>query len=323
MQAILALKEPLEGHLKSYLARHNQSIYAPVKYILGIGGKRIRPCLLMAVAQGYGADISSSLPAAAAIEVFHNFTLLHDDIMDAADQRRGHETVHLKWNEAQAILSGDIMFSMSYELLLESNSEALKGLLDVFTRTGKEVCEGQQMDMEFETRADVSEPEYMEMIKLKTSVLLAAAAAMGAEVGGADSAEIDMMYEVGLAMGLCFQIQDDLLDAFGAQAAVGKRIGGDIIQNKKTLLYLRAYALCDNVQRESLERWYAQTEGDEAAKITAVKAIMQDCGAVEELKRIQADYQDQALAHLDKSGLSNPWKLSLIDLINEQSKRSF
>lgn len=322
MERILAFRSRIEEHLNQFSAKHKGGIYLPVEYILGLGGKRLRPCLLMGVAESLGAVEGASLPMASALEMFHNFTLLHDDIMDEADTRRGQETVHLKWNRDQAILSGDIMFALSYELLMESSAPELNQAFSLFTTTAKEVCVGQQMDMEFELRDDVSEEEYLEMIRLKTSVLIGAAAAMGGIAASASSEQVKALYEYGQHLGISFQMQDDILDAFGERAAVGKRVGGDILQNKKTLLYLKAIELGSDEQRAELGRWYSNQE-DVQEKVDAVKKIMRDSGALQAVREVQEKHVKIALDHLDGLDLNSEWKQELKSLALHQIERTF
>lgn len=322
MDQILSYKRPIESFLNSYLAEQKGSIYEPVEYILELGGKRLRPCLLLAVVDALGERPEGALPLAAAIEVFHNFTLLHDDIMDDAKQRRGQDAVHVKWNRDQAILSGDIMFAMSYELLAQCSSTRSQDLLNLFTRTAKEVCVGQQMDMEFEDRADVSEDEYLEMIRLKTSVLIGAATGAAALFAQKDDSVYQAWYDFGLYLGLSFQLQDDLLDAFGNQAAVGKRIGGDILQNKKTMLYLKARSKASSEDKDSLEDWYSQ-DIESQKKIDEVKAIMKESGAVEAVREMQSGFQSKAIESLGSSGISGIWLERLSALVDQQDKREF
>jgi len=322
MEHILSFKRPLETYLHNYLSKQVGSIYEPVDYILELGGKRLRPCLLLALTQALEADVEGALPLAAAIEVFHNFTLLHDDIMDDASQRRGRDAVHVKWNRDQAILSGDIMFAMSYELLAQVESPRSAEILRLFTQTAKQVCIGQQMDMEFESRSNVTEEEYLEMIRLKTSVLIGAATGAAALYAGKDESAYNALYDYGLYLGLSFQLQDDILDAFGKEAAVGKRIGGDILQNKKTMLFLKAVALAKPDQVALLNDWYAQ-EVDSQEKIDQVKEIMKACGAVEAVRALQSEYQDQAIQSLSQSGISGDWLDRLTALVAQQDKREF
>lgn len=322
MDQILSYKGVLEDYLHSYLAKQRGSIFEPVDYILDLGGKRLRPCLLLAVTEALGASVKGALPLAAAIEVFHNFTLLHDDIMDDADQRRGMDAVHVKWNSDQAILSGDIMFAMSYELLTKCESTRHQEILRLFTQTAKEVCIGQQMDMEFESRSDVTEQEYLEMIRLKTSVLIGAAAGAAALYAGKDEGVVKSLYDYGLYLGLSFQLQDDLLDTFGSQAAVGKRIGGDILQNKKTMLYLKTLSLASTEQRSLLDKWYSN-DVDSQEKIDQVKSIMEETGAVSAVRELQLSFQKKAVESLSSSDMSGVWFDQLSALVAEQDKREF
>ena len=211
-----------------------KSLYDPIEYILSLGGKRIRPALVLMACNLYKENVDTAVKPALGLEVFHNFTLLHDDLMDDADKRRNKPTVHKVWNANTAILSGDAMLIAAYQLIGETKSESLKEILDLFTRTALEICGGQQYDMEFESRTDVTEEEYIEMIRLKTAVLLACALKMGAIMGNAPKADAETLYQFGINIGLAFQLQDDLLDVYGDTATFGKNIGGDILCNKKT-----------------------------------------------------------------------------------------
>jgi geranylgeranyl diphosphate synthase type II len=322
MKNILVFKAVVEEYLHQFSEENKGGIYDPVDYILSLGGKRLRPCLLMAIAKALRASESASLPMAAAVEMFHNFTLLHDDIMDEANTRRGYETVHLKWNRDQAILSGDIMFALSYELLMKSTSPSKDKAFDMFTTTAKEVCIGQQMDMDFEAREDVTEEEYLEMIRLKTSVLIGASAAMGAIAANASPEAIRALYEYGQHLGISFQMQDDILDAFGESAAVGKRPGGDILQNKKTLLYLKALELAGADQKEELLRWYGSTE-ESTEKVESVKGIMRATGALNAVREVQEEHLDIALKNLEKVDLKDEWHEEFKSLALHQLQRTF
>lgn len=253
-------------------SKEPQGLYAPIAYALSSGGKRLRMQLVLAGCRLVGGNEQDALPFAEAIEVFHNFTLLHDDVMDRADVRRGKPTVHVKWNDNTAILSGDQMLIEAYRLLEGVPQQYLPQLLRLFTKTATEICEGQQYDVDFEQRDDVQISNYIEMIRLKTSVLLAAALQGGAIIGGADEAQQQALYNYGIHLGLAFQIQDDLLDCFGDPKTFGKAIGGDISCNKKTYLLLSARDNADMKQRAALERWLAQSEPSEG-KIEAVKQL--------------------------------------------------
>ena len=241
-------------------SRPPQGLYAPISYELSLGGKRIRPVLMLMAYNLYKEDVDTILPQAAGLETYHNHTLLHDDLMDKAELRRNKQTVHKVWGENAAILSGDAMLILAYRLMADCASDKLKKVLDLFTETTMEICEGQQWDMEFETRMDVTVDEYIEMIRLKTSVLLAAALKIGALMADADEADADKLYEFGVKMGLAFQLQDDYLDVYGNPEVFGKNVGGDILCNKKTYMLITALELADDQQRQELNHWLTATD---------------------------------------------------------------
>jgi geranylgeranyl diphosphate synthase type II len=242
--------------------------------------------------------------------------------MDEAETRRGESAVHIKWNRDQAILSGDIMFAMSHELLVRSEVKGIRSVHELFSKTAKEVCIGQQMDMDFEQRDDVTEEEYLEMICLKTSVLIGASAAMAAIAADCSEERVEALYSFGENIGLSFQIQDDILDAFGESAAVGKRIGGDILNNKKTFLYLKAKKSANPVSRAELEKWFS-IESDSQEKIDSVKKIMKESGALAEVRKVQEEHIHKAIDQLKKSGISGAWYDELESLALHQLERSF
>ena len=244
-----------------------QSLYTPIEYILSLGGKRIRPALTLIACNIYSETVDQAIPTALGFEVFHNFTLLHDDVMDKADMRRKRPTVHKVWNDNTAILSGDAMMIYSYQLIAQTQPEKLKEILDLFTQTALEVCGGQQYDMEFESRNDVTEEEYLEMIRLKTAVLLAACLKAGALIGGATTEDANNLYEFGINIGLAFQLQDDLLDVYGDPETFGKNIGGDILCNKKTFLLIHALDTASATEKQALETWMQCETYDPAEKI--------------------------------------------------------
>lgn len=250
-----------------------EQLYKPILYSMSGGGKRIRPTLLMLACEAFGGDVQQALPAAAAVEMFHNFTLLHDDIMDNAEVRRGKPSVYASWGNNVAILSGDAMMICSYRLLSKVPSEKLASIMEIFTTTALQVCEGQQYDMDFESRQKVSVVEYMHMIELKTSVLLAGAAAIGAVLGDASEEDCRQIYRYALELGLAFQLQDDLLDSYGTQEELGKRIGGDILEGKKTCLMLNAMSRATEEDREVLRSTYLDASLNDDEKIERVKAI--------------------------------------------------
>ena len=250
-----------------------EQLYKPILYSMSGGGKRIRPTLLLLACEAFGGDVQQALPAAAAVEMFHNFTLLHDDIMDNAEVRRGKPSVYASWGNNVAILSGDAMMICSYRLLSKVPSEKLASIMEIFTTTALQVCEGQQYDMDFESRQKVSVVEYMHMIELKTSVLLAGAAAIGAVLGDASEEDCRQIYRYALELGLAFQLQDDLLDSYGTQEELGKRIGGDILEGKKTCLMLTAMSRATEEDREVLRSTYLDASLSDEQKIERVKAI--------------------------------------------------
>ncbi len=273
----------LLGRINDYIDglaydRKPETIYAPIKYVLSIGGKRIRPVLMLLAYNLYKDDPEGILKQACALETYHNYTLLHDDLMDNAELRRGKPTVHKKWDANTAILSGDSMLVLAYQRMADCPAAKLKPVLDLFTETALEIGEGQQYDMDFEVRNDVTEEEYIEMIRLKTSVLLACAAKIGAILADAPAADADALYRFGERLGLAFQLQDDLLDVYGDPKVFGKAIGGDIVSNKKTYMLINAYRLADASQRAELERWVAATEFDRAEKIAAVTRLYDQIG---------------------------------------------
>ena len=258
--------------------RQPASLYEPIRYILSLGGKRIRPTLMMLAYNLYQEDPESILPQACGLETYHNFTLLHDDLMDHADMRRGNPTVHVKWDANTAILSGDTMLLMAFKLMMQCPQEYLHAVLDVFTETTLEIDEGQQYDISFETRDDVREEEHIEMIRLKTSVLLACALKIGAILGGASASDAENLYKFGEQIGLAFQLQDDFLDVYGDPKVFGKAIGGDILCNKKTFMLINAFNKADEAQRKELEKWVNAVNPDPQQKIAAVTTLYNNIG---------------------------------------------
>lgn len=254
------------------------SLYAPIQYVLSLGGKRIRPVLMLMAYNLYKEDPQQVLSQAIGLETYHNFTLLHDDLMDQADMRRGHETVHRKWNANQAILSGDTMILQAFHHVTDCPPEVLKGVMQLFIQTSLEIDEGQQYDVEFETRDDVTEDEYIEMIRLKTSVFLACALKMGGLLAGASEADQTALYNLGEKIGLAFQLQDDLLDVYGDPKVFGKAIGGDIASNKKTYMLINAYNRADDKQRAELNRWINVETFNREVKVAAVTRLYDEIG---------------------------------------------
>lgn len=296
-------------HLENELPAHSpENLYAPVRYIMRLGGKRIRPVLALMACDAVADDFSQALPAAMAIEVFHNFSLVHDDIMDEAPVRRGKPTVHEKWDGNTGILSGDVMLVWAYQCLNAYPAALFTPLTQLFSTTAREVCEGQQMDMDFPTRKGVSQAEYLEMIRLKTAVLLGCALQMGALIGGMSTENSTPFYQFGIDLGLAFQLQDDYLDAFGDPKTFGKQLGGDIIENKKTLLYLLALEQAEKEDRIVLENWFGQSPEDPTEKVAEVTALFQKTKANKTIQSLIADYTTKALGHLDALDLSDTKK---------------
>ena len=271
MKIFAAYKESIDRFLsEQHFPGQPANLYNPIIYALGLGGKRLRPVLALAACDLFGGDVEKALKPAVAIEIFHNFTLLHDDIMDQASQRRGKASVYKKWNTDIAILSGDTMFALAYRYFLDAGADNLHAILSVFTQTAIEVCEGQQYDMDFEKRNDVAISEYLEMIRLKTAVLLGASLKIGALVAGADQRQAGLVYDFGVNAGIAFQLKDDYLDAFGNETKFGKSIGGDILANKKTYLYLKCMEMATDDDREKLASFYSGQPEDAAVKVNRV-----------------------------------------------------
>ena len=274
MQSLSSLRDKLEKSIKALNFQGKPiELYEPILYTLNLGGKRIRPLFVLMGCDLFGGDVEASLRPALAIELFHNFTLLHDDIMDKAPLRRGKETVYKKWNSNVAILSGDTMFAIAYDFLTEADPLLLPGMLKLFTQTAREVCEGQQYDMNFEKQSAVTIAEYIQMIRLKTAVLLGCSLKLGAILGHASAADADRIYSFGENLGLGFQLQDDLLDVFGDEEKFGKEIGGDIVSNKKTFLYLKAIELAGPTELSALKNCFSAQEIPSMQKINRVREI--------------------------------------------------
>ena len=269
------MKEGLDG-LK--YDRKPATLYAPIQYVLALGGKRVRPVLMLLAYNLYREDPERIMTQAIGLETYHNFTLLHDDLMDNADMRRGHDTVHRKWNPNQAILSGDTMLLQAFQRMGQCEADKLQAVIGLFTETTLEIDEGQQLDVEFETRQDVTEEEYIEMIRLKTSVLLACAVKIGAILAGASEADQDNLYKFGEQIGLAFQLQDDLRDVYGDPKVFGKNIGGDITSNKKTYMLINAVNRANPAQREELMRWIDAKTFNREEKVKAVTRLYDEIG---------------------------------------------
>ncbi len=304
-------------------SRKPESLYAPIQYVLKIGGKRIRPVLMLLAYNLYRDDAESILAPACALETYHNYTLLHDDLMDHAELRRGHETVHKRWDANTAILSGDSMLVLAYERMQQCEPRHLKDVLALFTETALEIGEGQQYDMDFEHRNDVTEEEYIEMIRLKTSVLLACAVKMGALLADAPSSDADRLYRFGEQFGLAFQLQDDYLDVYGDPKVFGKAIGGDILSNKKTYMLIQAYNRADERQLKELEHWIGMKDYDAKEKISAITRLYDDIG-VDHLAQAKIRHHfEESKKYLSEVALPEDRKRHLIDYTNEMMQRQY
>ena len=298
-----------------------RNLYTPIEYMLSLGGKRIRPLTTLMACELFSGDPMRALKPALALEVFHNFTLLHDDIMDRADMRRNQPTVHVKWNDNTAILSGDAMLIKSYQLLEQSNPEVLPKLLKLFSKTAAEVCDGQQYDMDFESRNDVSVSEYIEMIRLKTAVLLAAAMKIGAICGGADDRDAQYLYEFGIGIGIAFQLKDDLLDVYGDTKDFGKAIGGDICCNKKTFLLINAINQSEGEDKKELMKWLEKKNFDREEKVTAITNIYNKLHLRQFTESKMQEYYSQAVEALRKMNKAETDKAGFYQLAEKLMRR--
>ncbi|NOR76676.1 MAG: polyprenyl synthetase family protein [Draconibacterium sp.] len=299
------------------------NLYSPINYSLKIGGKRLRPALLLLSYNLFSDKIENALPSAVAIEVFHNFTLLHDDIMDKAKVRRNQPTVYVKYDENSAILSGDAMAFLSYKYLLEKKSDGLANVIELFSKTAIEVCEGQQYDMDFENRLDVTESEYLGMIRLKTAVLLACSLKTGALLANADIKIANQLYEFGINIGLAFQLQDDLLDSFGNQKTFGKKIGGDILSNKKTYLLIKALETSSAAEKSELLNWIEKEDFIAEDKVAAILNIYNQLN-IEELTQFKIDYYFQKSSSiLQNLPVNSNNIVPLAELSNQLLKRNY
>lgn len=310
-----------EGLSNLPLGDRPENLYEPIRYLLSLGGKRLRPMLVLL---GYGLqkdDYESIVSPALAVEVFHNFTLMHDDIMDAAPIRRGQPTVHEKWNETVAILSGDTMMVKAYDQLLECPNHSLADAIRKFNKCAVEVCEGQQLDMNYEEFDTVTEDQYIEMIRLKTAVLLGFSLEYGGLLAGMDAAQLAQLNKIGEKAGIGFQLMDDLLDVYGDKAKFGKQVGGDIVSNKKTYLLLKALELANDTQRAEMDKWIAATEFDINEKVEAIKNIYGELGIFELTQEKMNGYYDEAFALLDALDVREEGKRALVEFFEKLMKR--
>ena len=311
----------------NYLENNKQKskplgLYAPIEYILSLGGKRLRPLLALMATEAFGNKPEEALPAALSVEVFHNFTLIHDDIMDQAPIRRGAPSVHNKWNENTGILSGDAMLIQAYQCLEPYQNDLFVKLIKHTSKTALEVCEGQQYDMDFETQKDVSISAYLEMIRLKTAVLVGHSLKIGAWIGNASDQEAQLLYDFGVLLGMAFQIQDDYLDAFGDPKDFGKQVGGDILENKKTILYHEVMKSGNIKEKKELIQWYDTTVKNNQ-KVIAVKEIFKSSGASIASQKFVASYTEDAFKKLESLIISKQGKKLLIEFGQNLMNRKF
>lgn len=324
MAVIKGFQQKVENALGELnFSREPLGLYDPVAYVLSLGGKRIRPALCLTACSLFDdQQVESCLNPALGLEVFHNFTLLHDDIMDGSTMRRNQPTVHIKWNSNAAILSGDAMLIMAYQLITRAPAHVLAPVLGVFSQTAIEVCEGQQLDMEFESRNNVSESEYLEMIRLKTAVLLGASLKIGALIGGADQEAANQLYQFGSNIGISFQLQDDWLDVFGNASDFGKAIGGDIVNNKKTYLLISALNTLTGSARKELDRWISKKEFDRNEKIDAVRNLYEAANVSAKARQMMNTYYENAIHQLNHTGGAQPIKEELKAFAHQLMERS-
>lgn len=303
------LLDKVNSHIEALDYAHEpMNLYEPVKYILSLGGKRIRPAMMLMAYNMYRDDVERILDPALALEIYHNFTLLHDDLMDQAEVRRGKPTVHKRWDANTAILSGDVMLSLADVYMSHVDDEHFREVMATFHKTSIEIAEGQQYDMDFESRTDVTEEEYIEMIRLKTSVLLACALKIGAILGGASKEDAAHLYRLGESIGLAFQLRDDYLDVYGDPKVFGKKIGGDILCNKKTYLYINALRLANKEQRTLLDYWSTATDINPDEKIAAVTEIYNKVGLPEMSRTIEEHYYNLAKKELEALSVAKEQK---------------
>ena len=310
------LLDKINNHLSEIqITRTPEGLYEPIEYILSLGGKRIRPVLMLMAYNLYKEDVSSIYDPATGIEVYHNHTLLHDDLMDRSDMRRGKPTVHKVWNDNTAILSGDTMLILAFRYVAGCAPEHLKEVIDLFSLTALEICEGQQLDMEFESRNDVAEDEYIEMIRLKTAVLLAASLKIGAILAGASAIDAENLYNFGMQIGVAFQLQDDLLDVYGDPEVFGKKIGGDILCNKKTYMLIKALERANGEQLEELNRWLNADNCQPAEKIAAVTEIYNQLTIRSVCENKMREYYTLAMESLEAVAVAEEKKKELKNLV--------
>jgi len=322
MKSIAELQQLISKKINGFCEKNGDgTLFQPINYIMQLGGKRMRPVLSLMAANLFTEDIEDVVYPALAIEVFHNFTLMHDDIMDNSPIRRGQQTVHQKWNSNTAILSGDTMLVQSYQLLIKTKQEKLAEVIRIFNKTAIEVCEGQQLDMEFEKKTSVSIDEYLEMIRLKTSVLVGGATQIGSLIGGADENSQKYMYEFGESLGIAFQLRDDYLDIFGDVDQTGKQTGGDILSDKKTFLLIRAFEKAGQEEKAILEKYIGNRSHSDNEKVSEVKSVFEQLGLQEELSVLAKVYFNKATASLNSVQVADERKAPLRELATQLQTR--
>ena len=313
-----------EDYIETFINDLNDNaVYEPIKYFLKLPSKRVRPLLTLISSSLYSGDIQNALPASLANEVFHNFTLVHDDIMDSSKIRRGNESVHIKWNVNQAILSGDAMQILAYKCLENYESKIQKKLIQIFNDTALKICEGQQLDIEFEKEKDLKFSDYIQMIKYKTAVLLGSSLKMGGIVNNASESDLELLYDIGLNLGLAFQIQDDYLDLFGDEKLIGKKIGGDVIKRKKTVMYHVYKDISSSEDSRFLDQIYDDNKLEDLTKVEKVTSLYKDKEVNIKTRKLSQEYSSKAISLIEKLNIKNDNKTGLIDICNKLLSRDY
>ena len=313
-----------EDYIETFINDLNDNaVYEPIKYFLKLPSKRVRPLLTLISSSLYSGDIKNALPASLANEVFHNFTLVHDDIMDSSKIRRGNESVHIKWNVNQAILSGDAMQILAYKCLENYESKIQKKLIQIFNDTALKICEGQQLDIEFEKEKDLKFSDYIQMIKYKTAVLLGSSLKMGGVVNNASESDLELLYDIGLNLGLAFQIQDDYLDLFGDEKLIGKKIGGDVIKRKKTVMYHVYKDISSSEDSRFLDQIYDDNKLEDLTKVEKVTSLFKDKEVNIKTRKLSQEYSSKAISLIEKLNIKNDNKTGLLDICNKLLSRDY
>lgn len=313
-----------EDYIETFINDLNDNaVYEPIKYFLKLPSKRVRPLLTLISSSLYSGDIKNALPASLANEVFHNFTLVHDDIMDSSKIRRGNESVHIKWNVNQAILSGDAMQILAYKCLENYESKIQKKLIQIFNDTALKICEGQQLDIEFEKEKDLKFSDYIQMIQYKTAVLLGSSLKMGGIVNNASETDLELLYDIGLNLGLAFQIQDDYLDLFGDEKLIGKKIGGDVIKRKKTVMYHVYKDISSSEDSHFLDQIYDDNKLEDLTKVEKITSLYKDKEVNIKTRKLSQEYSSKAISLIEKLNINNDDKTGLIDICNKLLSRDY